>query len=68
MTYKPSSGNGIRKMPSATSHAPSALQCSPESGETAYAVAFDEVALGVDQHASSTMAGRSRSTPMSADA
>jgi hypothetical protein len=32
------SGSGIRWIPSATRQAPSADQCSPESGETAYAV------------------------------
>ena len=32
------SGSGIRWIPGATSQAPSAVQCSPESGETAYAV------------------------------
>ena len=31
-------GSGIRWMPSATGQAPDAAQCSPESGETAYAV------------------------------
>jgi hypothetical protein len=40
------SGSGIRWIPSATSQAPSAVQCSPESGETAYAVGVvDEVTL-----------------------
>src|SRR5690349_6747026 len=37
------SGSGIRWMPSATRQAPSAVQCSPESGETAYAVGVEEV-------------------------
>src|SRR4051794_8578406 len=32
------SGSGMRWMPSATSKAPGAVQCSPESGDTAYAV------------------------------
>src|SRR3954454_12036964 len=40
MALRPSigSGSGIRWMPSATFQAPSLLQCSPESGETANAV------------------------------
>src|SRR5918999_1763870 len=42
MALSPSmgSGSGIRWMPSATSHAPSADQCSPESGETEWAVSM----------------------------
>src|SRR6478609_6453237 len=45
MALSPSrgSGNGIRWIPSATFQAPSLLQCSPESGETATAVGVLEV-------------------------
>src|SRR6478752_2622619 len=45
MALSPSSGNGsgIRWIPSATFQAPSLLQCSPESGETAKAVGVLEV-------------------------
>src|SRR4051794_20976285 len=44
MAFRPSigSGSGIRWMPSATFQGPSRLQCSPESGETAYAVGTEE--------------------------
>src|SRR6478752_2759982 len=40
------SGSGIRWIPSVTFQAPSLLQCSPESGETAKAVGVLEVVTG----------------------
>src|SRR5690242_12121347 len=45
MALSPSigSGSGIRWIPSVTFQAPSLLQCSPESGETATAVGVLEV-------------------------